>query len=62
MASATCLNRTFVALYLKDAHSQVRQFDLAGKPLREIELPGLGSADGFTRMAATRSREFFASV
>ncbi|HEX6904939.1 MAG TPA: prolyl oligopeptidase family serine peptidase [Thermoanaerobaculia bacterium] len=43
-----CLNDTFVALYLKDAHAQVRQFDLTGKFLREIELPGLGTADGFT--------------
>ena len=37
----------FVATYLKDAHSAVRLFDLAGKPLREVELPGLGTAGGF---------------
>ncbi len=37
----------FIALYLKDAHSQVRLFDLTGKPVRELELPGLGSAGGF---------------
>lgn len=37
----------FVASYLKDAHSAVRLFDLAGKPLREVELPGLGTAGGF---------------
>ncbi len=43
-----CLNDTFVALYLKDAHAQVRQFDFKGKFLRELELPGLGTADGFT--------------
>ena len=43
-----CLNDTFVALYLKDAHAQVRQFDLQGKFLRELELPGLGTVDGFT--------------
>jgi prolyl oligopeptidase len=43
-----CLNETFVALYLKDAHAQVRQFDLTGKFLREVPLPGLGTVDGFT--------------
>jgi prolyl oligopeptidase len=59
LQGATCLNDTFVALYLKDAHSQVRQFDLAGRPLREVELPGLGSAEGFT--GRCRDRETFFS-
>jgi prolyl oligopeptidase len=36
-----------IAEYLKDAHSQVKVFDLSGNFLREIELPGLGSAGGF---------------
>jgi prolyl oligopeptidase len=38
----------FLASYLKDAHSVVRVFDLSGKFVREVELPGLGSAGGFT--------------
>ena len=59
LQGVTCLNDTFVALYLKDAHSQVRQFDLAGKPLREVELPGLGSAEGFT--GRRKDRETFYS-
>ncbi len=58
LQGATCLNETFVALYLKDAHSQVRQFDLAGKPLREVELPGLGSVDGFTGRCKDRETFF----
>ena len=33
--------------YLKDASTQVKQFDYNGKPEKEIELPGLGSAGGF---------------
>jgi prolyl oligopeptidase len=37
----------FIASYLKDAHSAVRVFDLAGKFIREVELPGLGTATGF---------------
>ncbi len=48
LQGAVCLHDTFVALYLKDAHSQVRQFDLDGRFRRELELPGLGSVTGFT--------------
>jgi len=33
--------------YLKDAVSKVYQYDKTGKQLREIQLPGLGTADGF---------------
>jgi prolyl oligopeptidase len=35
------------ASYLKDAHSQVVEFDRAGKRVREVALPGLGNAGGF---------------
>jgi prolyl oligopeptidase len=38
----------FIASYLKDAHSVVRLFELSGKPVGEIPLPGLGTASGFT--------------
>jgi len=37
----------FVATYLHDAHSEIRTFDLSGKPTGTIELPGLGTAMGF---------------
>lgn len=37
----------FIAGYLKDARSQARVFDKSGRPLGEVELPGLGSAFGF---------------
>jgi len=37
----------FIASYLKDAHSDVRLYDLKGKFLRNVELPGLGTAGGF---------------
>ncbi len=36
-----------IANYLKDAHSQVKVFDLSGQFEREIPLPGLGTAAGF---------------
>ncbi|MBD1852660.1 prolyl oligopeptidase family serine peptidase [Leptolyngbya sp. FACHB-711] len=41
------LNNQFVASYLKDARTQVKIFDLDGRFVREVELPGLGSAGGF---------------
>ena len=41
------LNNQFVVEYLKDAHSVVKVFKLDGKFVREVALPGLGSAAGF---------------
>ncbi|HZU35458.1 MAG TPA: prolyl oligopeptidase family serine peptidase, partial [Gemmataceae bacterium] len=37
----------FIAEYLKDARSQVKLFDMAGKAIRELALPGICSASGF---------------
>ena len=37
----------FFAKYMKDAVSQVIQFDRTGKKVREIKLPGIGTASGF---------------
>ena len=36
-----------VASYLRDAKSQIDIFDLDGNPVREVALPGIGSAGGF---------------
>ncbi len=47
LESVGILNNQFVADYLKDAHSQIKIFDLNGAFVREVELPGLGSAGGF---------------
>ncbi|MEQ8755563.1 MAG: prolyl oligopeptidase family serine peptidase [Coleofasciculus sp. G1-WW12-02] len=41
------LNNQFVADYLKDARSAIKIFDLNGALVREVELPGIGSAGGF---------------
>ncbi len=41
------LNNQFVADYLKDARSSIKIFDLDGSFIREVELPGIGSAGGF---------------
>jgi prolyl oligopeptidase len=37
----------FFANYMKDAVSMVKQYDYSGKLVREIQLPGIGTADGF---------------
>ncbi|MGB0896450.1 MAG: prolyl oligopeptidase family serine peptidase [Flavobacteriaceae bacterium] len=37
----------FFAEYMKDAVSQVKQYDYSGQLVREIELPGVGSVGGF---------------
>jgi prolyl oligopeptidase len=47
LQSVARLGDRLFALYMKDAHSQVKVFDLNGKILRELELPGLGTVTGF---------------
>ncbi|MCX8107953.1 MAG: S9 family peptidase, partial [Verrucomicrobiae bacterium] len=37
----------FIVTYLRDAHSNVKLFDLDGRFEREIPLPGIGTASGF---------------
>jgi prolyl oligopeptidase len=41
------INNQFLAFYLKDAATQVKTFDLNGQFVREVKLPGIGSAGGF---------------
>lgn len=48
LESVSILNNQFVADYLQDAHSQIKIFDLQGNLIREVELPGIGSASGFS--------------
>ncbi len=47
LQSSTFVNRKFILNYLKDAYTQVRVHDTNGKLLSEVQLPGIGSADGF---------------
>ncbi len=46
LSAGTAGNKIF-ASYLKDAKSQVEQYDMQGKLERKIELPGIGSVSGF---------------
>ena len=47
LESVGFVNDQFVTEYLKDAYSQIRIYDRNGKFVRNVELPGIGSAGGF---------------
>jgi prolyl oligopeptidase len=44
---ASIVGERLIASYLVDAKSEVRTYTLDGKPLRSVDLPGIGSAMGF---------------
>ena len=48
LESAKIINNQFVVHYLQDARTQIKIFDLNGTLVREVELPGVGSAGGFS--------------
>jgi len=47
LRSVSFVGGKFVGKYLKDAHSQIRVYARDGKPDKEVELPGIGTAYGF---------------
>lgn len=47
LQGVSLIHNQFVAFYLKDAHTQIKIFNLDGSFDTEIPLPGLGSAGGF---------------
>jgi prolyl oligopeptidase len=47
LEGAAILNNQFVADYLKDAYTNIRIYSLEGDFVRDVELPGIGSAGGF---------------
>ena len=48
----------FFAKYMKDAISKVKQYDKSGKLIREIDLPGIGTANGFSGKREDRTLYF----
>lgn len=46
--SATTANKYIFAHYMKDAVTQIKQYDYSGHEIREVKLPGLGSVSGFS--------------
>jgi prolyl oligopeptidase len=47
LVAVSLVGEQFFANYLKDAYTNSRVFDLTGRHLRDVELPGIGSAGGF---------------
>ncbi|MDZ4811827.1 MAG: prolyl oligopeptidase family serine peptidase [Pseudomonadota bacterium] len=47
LSNVSLVNHQFVALYLRDALSEVKVFDLNGKIVRDLPMPALGAASGF---------------
>ncbi len=47
LTGVSMVGNQFVLTYLKDARTQVKVHDLKGQFVREVQLPGLGSAGGF---------------
>ena len=48
LAGVGLVNHTLVCSYLKDAKTQVKMYDREGKFVREVEFPGIGTANGFS--------------
>ncbi len=47
LEGVSLVGNCFVTTYLKDAHSQVKVYGVAGEYVREVEFPTLGTASGF---------------
>ncbi len=41
------INNQFVLNYLSDAHTKIKIYETSGKFVRDVELPGIGTAGGF---------------
>lgn len=47
LQSVSTVGNKFTLNYLKDAHTVIKVHDLTGMHIRDVELPGIGSAGGF---------------
>jgi prolyl oligopeptidase len=47
LESVNAVDNEFLLSYLKDARTEVRVYDLQGKFRRNVDLPGIGAAEGF---------------
>ncbi|MBM3824193.1 MAG: S9 family peptidase [Verrucomicrobia bacterium] len=59
LRDAKLVDGRWIGVYLKDARSEVRLFDLSGRFERQVELPGLGTVAGFP--GSRKDRETFFS-
>jgi prolyl oligopeptidase len=54
LQSTSFVNHKFILNYLKDAYTQVKVYDGAGKLVNEVAFPGIGSAEGFSGKAVDK--------
>lgn len=47
LQAVSLLRNRFIARYLRDAHSIVSSYDMNGRKVADVSLPGIGSVDGF---------------
>ena len=59
LGGASIVGKQLIASYLVDAKTEVRTFDLNGRPTGKVKLPGIGTAGGFSG-DADDSETFFA--
>ena len=48
LRGVNAIDNKFIASYLKDAHTKVKVFDINGRFVRDVDLPGIGTAGGFS--------------
>ncbi len=48
LGSVDFVNNQLIGNYLKDAYTQIRIYDLNGKFVRNVDLPGIGTTNGFS--------------
>jgi prolyl oligopeptidase len=54
LQGVSMLHGRLIASYLQDGHSAVRVYDLNGRFVRDVDLPGIGTAQGFGGQRADR--------
>ena len=59
LQGTTFVNNKFILNYLKDAYTQVRIHDAAGKFISEVAFPGIGSAAGFSGKANDKETFYY---
>ncbi|MBC8105919.1 MAG: S9 family peptidase, partial [Anaerolineae bacterium] len=59
ISDVTCVNNQFVVQYMHDAHDVMKLYEMDGRLVREIELPGIGSVGQIT--GKRRDAEMFFS-
>jgi prolyl oligopeptidase len=59
LQDASLIGGRFVVTYLHDAHSRVEVRDKAGALVREVDLPGIGTVEGFPGRAVDPETFFF---